>query len=137
MSIGRSKRKKQRNSKVKTKNRRRLPKVAEHADFLSLLMRTKNKKHRNKLFEIANRSQIDSISEIIINVLRGTILLSRVQQERLRRHKNCLRLLANKSSPLYVKKNQLQTYSGGFLPGLIGLAAPFISSLLGGIFGGR
>lgn len=132
-----SKKSKKKGKQTKTPKlkKQRLPKVAENADFLSLLMRTKNKKIRNKIFDIANRSQLDSISEIIINVLRGTLILSSVQQERLRRYKNCLRLLATKSTPLYVKRKQLRTYSGGFLPALIGLAAPVISSLLGGIFG--
>lgn len=122
--------------KTKTK-KKTLPKVAENADFLSLLMRTKNKKYRNKLLEIANRSQLDSISEIIINVLRGTILLSRLQQERLRRYKSCMRVLAQKNTPLYKRKKQLQTQAGGMLPGLISLAAPFIGSFLSGLFGGR
>jgi hypothetical protein len=111
----------------------RLPKVAQHADFLSLLKRAKTKEQRNKLFEMANKQQIDSISEIILNILHGTIVLTKLQQSRLFRYKNCLRLIARKQTPLPIKKSQLKTYRGGFLPALIGLAAPVISSLISGL----
>lgn len=129
--------KKKRTVVNKQRKNTKLSKVAQHADFLSLIKRSKNKKQRDKLVELANKSQIDSISEIIINVLRGTIALSRVQQGRLQRYKNCLRMLALKSTPLHQKKKQLKSYAGGFLPALIGLAAPIISSLVGAFVGKR
>jgi len=122
-----------RRSKTKPKTSSPLPKVAQHAYFLSLLKRAKTKEQRNKLIEMANKQQIDSISEIILNILHGTIALTRLQQTRLRRYKNCLRLLARKQTPLPIKQSQLKTYSGGFLPALIGLAAPVIGSLITGL----
>lgn len=110
-----------------------LPRVAQHADFLSMMRRTKNKKQRDRLIDLANKGQIESISEIIVNVLRGTIALSKVQKERMRKYKKCLRLVAAGKTALQAKKKQLKTYSGGFLPALIGLAAPVISSLIGAL----
>lgn len=112
-------------------------KAVQHADYLSLLHRTKNKKKRNQLIEIASRDQIDAISEVIENILRGTLVLTQVQKEKLRRYKNCMRLLISKSIPLVKKRNQLHSYSGGFLPALLGAAIPAIGSLISGLVGRR
>ena len=122
--------------RIYTRKSKKTPKVVQHADFLSLLNRLRTKKQRDQLFELASKSQIDSIAEIITNILRGTITLSKAQQDRLRRYKNCLRILSTNSVPLQHKKAQLRTYSGGFIGTLIGAAIPAIASLLGGLFKG-
>lgn len=112
-------------------------KAAQHADYLSLLHRTKNKKKRNQLIDLASKDQIDAISEVIENILRGTLVLTQVQKEKLRRYRNCMRLLITKRIPLVKKRTYLQSYSGGFLPALLGAAIPAIGSLISGLMGRR
>lgn len=111
-----------------------IAKIARHADFLSLMQRTRNKRQRDQLIEMANASQIDSLSNIILNVLRGSVALSKVQHERLHKYKQCLRLLSDKKVSTINKKKQLQKHSGGFIAPLIAAAVPAITSLLGGLF---
>ena len=89
---------------------KRHPKVVQQADYLSLLHRTKNKAKRSKLLELADKDQIDAISEVIENVLRGTIVLSQAQKQKLRRYKTCMRLLTEPRASLAKKKKQLKTY---------------------------
>lgn len=117
------------------KNKKHRPKAVQHADYLSLLHRTKNKKKLNQLIDYANRDQIDSISEVIENVLRGTLVLNQVQQARLKKYKNCMRALATRRTSLKRKKEQLRKYSGGFIPALLGAAIPAIASIVSGLIG--
>ena len=118
-----------------TKPGKKQPKVVRNSDYLSLLGRTKNKRKRQQLIALADRDQIDSISEIIENVLRGTLVLNQVQLARLKRYKNAMRQLVLRKTPLQKKKDYLHTYSGGFLPFLLKIALPVIGNLVGGLFG--
>lgn len=116
-------------------DKKKRPKAVEHADYLSLLHRTKNKKKLNQLVDYASRDQIDAISEVTENVLRGVLVLNQIQQERLKKYKKCLRLLAARNTSIKRKKEQLRKYSGGFLPALLGAAIPAIGGILSGLFG--
>ena len=116
---------------------KRQPKAVRHADYLSLLSRTKNKKKRQQLVALADKDQIDAVSEIIENVLRGTLVLTEHQRKRLQRYKNCMRHMIRRSTPLQQKKQYLHTYSGGFLPFLLSTALPVLTQLVGGLFGKR
>lgn len=117
-------------------NNKKQPKAIRNADYLSLLGRTKNKKKRQQLIALADRDQIDAISEIVQNILQGTLVLTQVQHDRLRRYKNCMRRIITRSTPLHQKKAYLQTYSGGgFIPLILSAAIPVIAKLLGGLFG--
>lgn len=109
-------------------------KVVSNADYLSLLGRTRNKKKRQQLIDLADRDQIDSISEIVQNILSGVLVLTKVQHSRLKRYKTCMRRLVTRSTPLHQKKSELRTYSGGFLPVLLSAAIPVIGQLLSGLF---
>lgn len=110
------------------------PKVVRHADYISLLGRTKNKKKRKQLIALADRDQVDAISEIIENVLRGTLVLTQTQHQRLRKYKKCMRQLVARRTALSKKKDYLKTYSGGFLPLLLSAALPIIGSLVKNLF---
>lgn len=106
------------------------PKAVRNADYLSLLSRTNNKRKRQQLIDIANKDQIDAISEVIENILRGTLVLTQVQHNRLRRYKKCMRQLVARRTSLRQKKDYLQTYSGGFIPFLLRLVAPLLGTIV-------
>ena len=105
-----------------------LPKAALHADYLSLLSRTNNKSKRQKLIELASREQIDALAEITNNILLGTLVLTQEQLRRLRKYKNSMRLLVNRSTPLVRKRKTLQR--GGLIGALLGPAIAAVSSLV-------
>lgn len=116
-------------------SKKKQPKAVRNADYLSLLGRTKNKRKREQLIALADKDQIDAISEIIENILRGTLVLTEIQQKRLRRYKNCMRQVVIRKTPLHKKKAYLQTYSGGFIPTLLQIGVPVVIDLARKLFG--
>ena len=101
-------------------------------DFLTLLASAKTKKRRNALIDYADKDDILAICECITNALRGNIKLTPAKIKRLKRHKECLRVLSKTGVSLKKRKAALKQ-NGGFLPLLIPAAVSAISSLLGGI----
>ena len=81
----------------------------------------------------ANRGQIESISEIAHNLLKGNILIPKSSIERLKPYKDKLLYLTQKKPSLKQKKEVLNQ-KGGFLPALAGLVAPLAVDLLGKLF---
>lgn len=77
-------------------------------------------------------STIKTICECCLNVLKGNISLSSRQKKYLRLHKNTLRCLADKKSPI-CRKRKLIVQKGGFLNILIPAAISAISGLINGI----
>ena len=77
----------------------------------------------------ANRRQIESISEIALNLLKGNIFIPKSSFERLKSYKDKLLYLTQKKPSLKQKKEVLNQ-KGGFLPVLAGLVAPLAVDLL-------
>lgn len=91
-------------------------------------------KERAKLLSGVDDDIIKLLSEMSLNFLRGNVSTSEAAVRRLRKHKQTLRLLANRRIPLYKKRTTLvrqQQQKGGFLP----LLLPVVANALGGIFG--
>ena len=80
------------------------------------------------LIEFADKDDMKSISECILNALRGNITLTPKTYAKLKKHKTVLRYLINKRVNNKKRKAALKQ-KGGFLPLLIPLAV----SLLGGL----
>ena len=68
------------------------------------------------------------LRECAINVLKGNVHLSKVQFNKLKKHKQKIRDLSKKNTSL--KKRLSIEQKGGFLPLLL---APIIGSVLGGL----
>ena len=84
---------------------------------------------KNLLTDWATKRDIDTISEIALNTLKGNIKLSPTQFKKLKRHKKWLRHLASKKLGTNKKKEIVKQY-GGFLPGLaLAVATEIIPSL--------
>ena len=81
----------------------------------------------------ANRGQIESISEIALNLLKSNILIPKSSFKRLKPYKDKLLYLTRKKPSLKQKKEVLNQ-KGGFLPALAGLVAPLAVDLLGKLF---
>lgn len=78
---------------------------------------------------------IHCLGELSHNVLRGNIDLSSGNFAKLKRYRRSLQDLASRKLSINRKRDMLlsNNQTGGFLPILASLAAPLISSLLGGI----
>lgn len=104
-----------------------MKKLKGHAHFLQMLARS-SLPQRRAILHTANRSQIRCLCEICLNVLAGNVPIN---IKKLKKHKNAIRKLANKSIKFQTKKRMLINQAGGFLP----LILPAILSGLSGIIG--
>jgi hypothetical protein len=79
------------------------------------------------LIRIASPDNINAISELALNTLKGNVKLNLKQKSKLKKFKKSLRKLANKRFSVKSRKSLL-LQEGGFLPILI---APVLSALAG------
>ena len=110
----------------------RLSKLKSHLPFLCSCFKSGGKQ-RCDMITTGNRGQIESISEIALNLLKGNIIVPKSSFERLKPHKDKLLYLTRKKPSLKQKK-QVLNQKGGFLPALAGLIAPLAVDLLGKLF---
>ena len=110
------------------KRNTRLSKLKSHLPFLCACFKGHGKQHCD-MITAANRGQIESISEIALNLLKGNILILKSSFERLKLYKHKLLYLTQKKPSLKQKKEVLNQ-KGGFLPALAGLVAPLAVDLL-------
>ena len=110
--------------------------VQNHRDTLLYLYRARPRIIKAVIKE-ADSSLINAISELAVNVLKGTVPLSSRQKAKLKAYKSQLRRLVEKRTSLLQKKTIVQ--KGGFLPALLGpltkLLIPLASTVFGGILG--
>ena len=85
---------------------------------LQMLSRTKNTKLRKAILEYADADLISALCECAHNILRGTVRLTPREKVRLRKHKNKLRLLANRRLSITKSRREIHQ-NGGFLPALL------------------
>lgn len=104
-------------------------KALRRRDFLSLLDGTKSSADRNKLIDVANRECIEALCEILLNVIRGELVIPPSLLLKLKRQKSKVRELTKKSTSLQRKRHLLKQ-SGGFLPALIPMALSVLGSLV-------
>ena len=101
--------------------------------YLCALNNTSNCKERKKLLQVVTNDIIKLMSNSSKRILNGTIPMHNRRKERLKKHKQIMRQLAQSTSLL--KKRQLLTsqkghgFLGAFLPLLASLITPVVSSL--------
>ena len=81
----------------------------------------------------ANKGQMEAISEIALNLLKGNMLIPTPLFKWFKPHKSKLLYLTRKK-PSLKKKKQVLNQKGGFLPVLASLIAPLAIDLLGKVF---
>jgi hypothetical protein len=117
---------------MKKSTRPRKSYALKHKEYLTLLTKIKNKKRRNKLIDLADGGEIQAIGECILNILQGTIPLSKRQLNQLKKNRNQMRALAKRSYSIKKKKAILKQ-RGGFLSAILPFAVSALSSLLPGL----
>jgi hypothetical protein len=101
----------------------------KHKDYLTLLSKSKKEQRRNQLLDAATGSEINAVSECVMNILNGNVPLNKTQLKQLRRHRNILRSLVMKKLPTRIKRDALKQ-KGGFLTTLLPLALSALTGLL-------
>lgn len=122
--------------RIVNRRKRAKPHAVQHFDYLRLLAKNANKPaHRKALVSIANRGQLRAVCECIENVLAGNIPVSSAQLQKLKRHRNTLRKLADRRLPVHEQKKLLMQRGGILLGPLIPMALSALAPLIGGLFG--
>ena len=122
-------------SKGVTKRRLKIPKhskVNQHLPFLCTCFKSSGKQRKDMIAH-ANRGQMEAISEITLNLLKGNMLIPTPTFKRLKPRKSKLLYLTRKK-PSLKKKKQVLNQKGGFLPAFASLIAPLAIELLGKVF---
>jgi hypothetical protein len=86
-------------------------------------------KIRKGIINSCDKELLNAISEIVLNVLNGTVNLSNCSKRKLRKHKTALRRLVVKRVTTSAKRRYI-VQRGGFLLPLLGAVLPTIASLL-------
>ena len=103
-------------------------KTVSRRDYIHLLAQSKTPKRRKLLADWATKQDIDAISEIALNTLKGNIKSTPQLYKKLRKNRNILRSLASKNCSI-CKKRKIIGQQGGFLPLLIPAALSALSGL--------
>ena len=85
----------------------------------------------NRIIDAGGMELVHCICDCVYNILQGNIPLEHAEKERLRRHKELLRKLANEKTSYSRRKRLIQ--DGGFLGTLI----PILVGLVGKLFTGQ
>lgn len=103
-------------------------KLCKHLPMLKLLHKAAPK-HRRLILQSASDEFILTLCEVALNILYGTIPVSRHQYRDLKKRKAEIKFIANKKFGILAKK-RIFNQRGGFLLPLLSVAVPFISSLI-------
>ena len=85
--------------------------VIKNRKFLQALQLTENKQ-RKQLIDSASPEQINTISEIVLNLLQGNIIIKGTHKTKLNQHKRSLRALASKGVSVKKRKKILNQHGG-------------------------
>lgn len=116
--------------KVISKDKKK-PRIYEHQDLISLLLKLRTKEKRAKLIGLLNREQINTICEIFFNFLSQNLTTDNKVLNKLRKFKSLIRKVGAKSTGIKIKRALLGSKKGGgVLSILLPIAASFIGSLI-------
>lgn len=103
--------------------------ICDNINFVKQLC---NRRGRKQLLKRATKSNIRSLCEICLNVIRGNVPLDQHSKNKLKKHREHIETLAKKSVSLRKKKNILVNQRGGFAGLLASLALPVVASIVSG-----
>ena len=98
-------------------------------DFLKLLVKC-TPAQRKAILKVADNALVRIICECVLNVLKGTVPVSKPTKKKLLVHKKPPIALAEKSTPLEKKKKLLVQHGGNFLSVLLPPVLRVLTSIL-------
>jgi len=108
-----------------------MAKTYSRREYLTLLSNARSKQRRAAILNRAQKEDLRAITEIAHNLLRGRVLLTSKDHNKLKKHRTVLRKIANKRISDKSKKQTL-VQKGGFLGTLIPIAISTLASIIGG-----
>ena len=89
-----------------------------------------NCKLRKGTIQNTDKETLDGVSELILNLIHGNIVIPSHLKSAIKKHKKTLLLLSRKKSSLKQRKKALQSQRGGFLGMLASILIPAITGLI-------
>ena len=109
------------------------PYILKYKEFLKYFSKLPQNR-RKRVIPTLNKGQINVISEICQNFLKENLTSCPKIIKKLKPSKKQIKAIALKKTPLYKKKQILQSRSGG---GILSVLLPIASSLIGSLIGRR
>ena len=92
-----------------------MERLKRQAPFLRAVLREADANKRKQLLHQANADQINSMTELVLNVLKGTAPRSRYTIERLRPHAEALRQMSKPRSSIKQRRQVMIDQTGAGL----------------------
>ena len=104
----------------------------KHTHFIQLLASyRKNPKQLKNLLKFASVGEINALTEVVLNILRGVLPCIK-PKKKVSVHANYLRFIANKKNPVSKRKQQIIRKGSGLIAPLLSIAIPTLISLFSG-----
>ena len=105
--------------------------ILKHRNFIQKLSEIgKNKKKLLDVIKNSKQSEINSLSELTFNILKGNISCSKNKKKNLKQHLHSLRKFGDRKTTNKSKRKLLMNGGGFFLSSLIPIAISTIASLI-------
>ena|SRR5215469_12920445 len=105
-----------------------MKRIKSNYSALELLKKAKPKLRKAILLNCGS-DLLKCVGECALNVLRGTVKLTKCSKRKLRKHRGLLRKIADRGVSIN-KKRKIIVQRGGFLLPLLSAVLPFIASLV-------
>lgn len=92
-----------------------MQRLERQAPFLRSVLREANANRRKQLLHLANADQINSVSELVLNLLKGNAPRSRHTIPRLRPHAAAMRQMAKRGSSVKKRRETMINQTGAGL----------------------
>ena len=92
-----------------------MQRLQRQAPFLRAVLREANANKRKQYLQLANADQINSMSELVMNVLKGNAPRSRYTIQRLRPHAQALRQMSKRGSSIKKRREAMMNQTGAGL----------------------
>lgn len=92
-----------------------MDRLQRQGPFLRAVLREADANKRKQLLQLANADQINTVSELVLNVLKGNAPRSRYTVERLRPHADALRQMSKPKSAIKQRRQVMLDQTGAGL----------------------
>ena len=103
--------------------------MRKNAQLLKVLYRAKPKL-RKAMLKHVDSSCIKAICDCVLNILKNVVKTSPVEKRKLARHKNHLRVLVKKGTPIQKRRRTVVQKGEGFLTLVLGPVLKELASLI-------
>ena len=97
------------------------PRMRRQLPFLKHVLKVTNQNKRREQLQHANADQINAISEMVLNTLKGNVALQPPLVEQLRPHQRALRTMGSRRHSLKKRRQTMRQKGRGFWRGLNGV----------------